>query len=382
MNERSTLSDEQTGHGPTASRDEPAREACALDRGRLSVPAVLASLVLAACGGGDSLPEAAEDPGAASASATPSASTGPTASPASDMDVVSSSPSTTESPTDTSAESVAGPSGGTEGVVPPSAPSLSPPNAPEAPDGAGAGDGPVRLRPKCVTQDSQVLLVGDSYINWISHSFPADLAELSGQNWRLEAIGGTSLASGGIAFLGVGFIPDQFERAIAADPNAHTIVMDGGGNDVLIRDVALAPNSCTRSGSSDAPGCQQIVDLAVDAARDLIARAAAQGIRDVIYFFYPHVPAFTFLTEDDPNEILDYALPKARDVCERAEEATGGTLRCRFVDMVPVFAGHPEYFNEDIHPNQVGGRVMAETIWQIMEDNCLGQKGAKDCCEP
>jgi hypothetical protein len=266
--------------------------------------------------------------------------------------------------------------------VAPSAPPVGPPNASETPAPPGAGDDSASLRPKCVTQDSQVLLVGDSYINWISHSFPADLAELSGQDWRLEAIGGTSLASGGLAFLGLGFIPDQFDRAMAADPNAHTIVLDGGGNDVLLRDTALAPSSCTRSGSSEDPGCQRIVGLAVDAARDLMARAASQGIRDVVYFFYPRVPAFTFLTEDDPNEILDYALPKARDVCERAEDATEGKLRCRFVDMVPVFDGHPEYFNEDIHPNQVGGRVMAEKIWQVMEDNCVGQKGAKECCEP
>jgi hypothetical protein len=24
---------------------------------------------------------------------------------------------------------------------------------------------------------------------------------------------------------------------------------------------------------------------------------------------------------------------------------------------------------------------MADKIWQVMTDKCLGQKGAKDCCE-
>jgi hypothetical protein len=233
-----------------------------------------------------------------------------------------------------------------------------------------------------VTKDSQVLLIGDSYINWISHSFPADLARISGQNWRLEAVGGTSLASGGVGLIGLGFIPDQLVHALAIDPDVHTIVMSGGGNDILVRDTAYAPNSCTIAGSSQDPGCQLVVSMASEAARKLMLDAAAAGIRDVVYFFYPHVPANTILTQDDPNEILDYSLPRARAVCEGAEEASGGSLRCTFVDMVPVFEGHPEYINEDIHPNQVGGRVMAETIWQVMQDHCLGQKGAHECCEP
>jgi len=266
-------------------------------------------------------------------------------------------------------------------LAPPPDP-LSTPISPPSPSPGVGETPPPRLLPKCVTKDSQVLLVGDSYINWISHSFPADLAEISGQNWRLEAIGGMSMASGGIGLIGFGFIPDQLDRAIAADPDVHTIVMDGGGNDILVRDAAIAPNSCTTAGSSKDPGCQRAVSLAVEAARNLMLDAASAGIRDVVYFFYPHVPASTILTQDEPNEILDYALPQAKALCEDAEEATGGSLRCRFVDMVPVFDGHPEYINEDIHPNALGGRVMAEKIWEVMEDNCLGKKGAHDCCEP
>jgi hypothetical protein len=109
--------------------------------------------------------------------------------------------------------------------------------------------------------------------------------------------------------------------------------------------------------------------------------ASTRGARDVVYFFYPHVPANTILSDDSPNEILDYALPMAKALCEGTEQQTGGKMRCTFVDMVPVFAGHPDYFNEDIHPNDKGGKAMADKIWQVMTDKCLGQKGAKDCCE-
>jgi hypothetical protein len=156
---------------------------------------------------------------------------------------------------------------------------------------------------------------------------------------------------------------------------ASTVDCDLSGRWLLVvREVATALGAQS--------GCQRVVSLAVEAAKRLMLDAASVGIRDVVYFFYPHVPAFTFLTEDVPNEILDYALPRAKALCEGAEQETGGQLRCTFIDTVPVFDGHPEYFNEDIHPNPVGSRAMAEKVWQVMQDHCLGQKGPHDCCEP
>ena len=42
------------------------------------------------------------------------------------------------------------------------------------------------------------------------------------------------------------------------------------------------------------------------------------GIRDVLYYFYSHVPEGTLIGGWHPNEILDYALPKARAACDVA----------------------------------------------------------------
>jgi hypothetical protein len=238
---------------------------------------------------------------------------------------------------------------------------------------------PTAARPKpfCMAKDSQLIVIGDSYIDWLSHSFPEDIKKESGQNWRMEAVGGTSIGSGGI-----GPIPPQFDNSIAADPDAHTVLMDGGGNDILVADITLDPfGDCTNTGSSKNPNCQMIVKLALDAADMLMNRMAAKGIRDVIYFFYPHVPANTILTGNNPDEILDYALPMVKSFCDGAEQRTGGNLRCTFVDMVPVFMGHNDWFNTDIHPNNLGSAAMAKKIWQVMTEKCIGQKGPKDCCE-
>lgn len=234
-----------------------------------------------------------------------------------------------------------------------------------------------RPKPFCMKKDSQLIVIGDSYINWISHTFPDDIKRVSGQSWRMEAVGGTSIGSGGIGPIG-----PQFDDSIARDPDAHTILMDGGGNDVLVPDPTLDLfGDCTNTGSSKNANCQKIVQLALDAASKIMDRAVSKGIRDVVYFFYPHVPANTILTGNNPNEILDYALPMVRSFCEGVEQRTSGKLRCTFVDMVPVFEGHKDWFNEDIHPNSKGSAAMADKIWAVMTDKCIGQKGPKDCCE-
>jgi hypothetical protein len=63
-------------------------------------------------------------------------------------------------------------------------------------------------------------VLGDSYVNWMTHSFPVALAREAGETWRLYAVGGTAMATGGIA----GLIPPQLPRALAADKDIVAIV--------------------------------------------------------------------------------------------------------------------------------------------------------------
>jgi hypothetical protein len=247
-----------------------------------------------------------------------------------------------------------------------------------------AGQALPSLKPKCVQKDSQVIVIGDSYINWPSHTFPQDMANESGQNWRMEAIGGMSMATGGVGGPLGEYIPNQFDDAIASDPDAHTVLMDGGGNDVLVGWTANPDiEQCKDTGSSQLAVCQKVVSDAIAAADKLLNRMAAAGIRDVVYFFYPHIPEGRSIGGPHPNEILDYALPMVRDFCNGAADRTDGKLRCHFIDMIPVFEGHnPEWFNSDIHENSDGSKAMAKKVWEVMTDACVAQKaGTVTCCE-
>ena len=239
---------------------------------------------------------------------------------------------------------------------------------------AGTGAGGSVNHP-CTPKASQTVVVGDSYINWVSHTFPTDMARVAGETWRMYAIGGTSMASGGI-----GFIPDQFDRALAEDPDIKTVVMTGGGNDVLVCDGVRFPGCLSCKNGSIAEPCPSIVNLALTRAEGLMEKAASAGVRDVVYFFYPHVPTNTPIGGTNPNNILDFALPKVKALCDSAEAKTGGRLRCHFVDMIPVFENHPDYFaSGDIHPNSRGSAAMAQAIWSTMQSKCVSQKSG--CCQ-
>lgn len=252
---------------------------------------------------------------------------------------------------------------------------------------AGSDAGPA-LKPKCVKKDSQVLIIGDSFINWISHSFPEQIQTATGQNWRMLAVGATSMGSGG-----VGRIPDQFDQAMKADPDAHTIVMDGGGNDVLVADATLDLfGECRDTGAAMKPNCQKIVKIAIDAASAMLDRATTAGIRDVVYFFYPEIPEGRLIGGPHPLEILRYALPMVKDFCDGVEGRTKGKTRCHFIDMIPVFKGHTpgvggvvagsteDWYNEDIHPNSKGSQAEVDAVWKLMKERCIGQKN-QSCCE-
>jgi hypothetical protein len=237
-------------------------------------------------------------------------------------------------------------------------------------------------RPPCLEKSSQVVLIGDSYIDWVSHTFPADLNRAAGgAKFRNHAVGGFSMATGGI-----GSIPSEIDDAVQEDPDIIAAVVTGGGNDILVPDLFQFPHGLdctTRTDSPTIAECQKIVALATEAARGAMRELADAGVRDVVYFFYPHVPEGTLIGGPHPNQILDYAKPMVEAACAEALTDTLGQLACHFVDLIPVFEDHPEYFAPtDIHPNPRGSAAMAQAIWEKMTLECVAQPESSGCCEP
>jgi lysophospholipase L1-like esterase len=209
--------------------------------------------------------------------------------------------------------------------------------------------GEVEPPPDCeigTTPASEVIVIGDSYLaitSVVDHIQVS--ARLNGslgpqESYRRYDAGGTQMGNG-------------------QDPAIDTVIMNGGGNDVLIGSA----NGCL-SNPPPAQACVAAIDVVLEAAEQLLADMAGAGVQHVVYHFYPHLPPGLGAT----TETVDYAAPLVQAVCEAAP------VECHFVDLRPAFEGHPEYITFDgVHPSEEGSVVIADLVWGTMVEHCVAQ---------
>ena len=238
---------------------------------------------------------------------------------------------------------------------------------------AGGGMGGAPFKSPCLKKPSQVVFLGDSYVNYIvahpelnglvAGDAIKDGALMTGQNYRDYAVPGATMAAASAIM-----IPPQWPQAVMADPDIKVVIMDGGGNDVLISNP-----QCKAAGSQNNTTCQQVVANTVMAVGNLIDQFQKAGVVDLIYFFYPHVPT-------GGADIADYAWTRLQN---SAKVLTTDKFRMQVVDLVPLFNGHPEYvFSDQIHATAAGEQVIADAIYKVMKDSCIAQPASKGCCIP
>jgi hypothetical protein len=245
--------------------------------------------------------------------------------------------------------------------------------------GTGGTTGAATGGPCLTDLTTQAAIFGDSYVTgFTTPPLQPALAQLdpSLKNTPNYAVLGVSLATGGLS--PSQDVPLQFASAIKAHPNLKFTIMDGGGNDLIECDTKQFPGCdtlCAQAGSSKNSTCLAIVQKAMDAAAALLKTASDAGVKDTVYFFYPHTPA----KNGGYNEMLDYVEPLAKAACDGANAASGGKLSCWFVDLVQPFKtafgdANPAYFEKllGVHPTQPGVTLMAQQIFNTMKAHCVG----------
>ena len=206
-------------------------------------------------------------------------------------------------------------------------------------------------------------MIGDSYPA-LSGEIAKNLESLAttagslaqGSTYRTYYVSGTNMV-GGLS----PNIPAQFTEAVTADPDIKYVIMDGGGNDIL-----LANSACiTTQPPPASANCVKVINDAVSAATTLFGQMKTAGVKSVVYYFYPHLPTGG---KQYVNTTLDYAFPLVKAACDTAP------IPCYFVDTRPPFEGHPEYIGSDgIHPTTAGSDVIAGLIWGVMKQQCIAQ---------
>jgi hypothetical protein len=236
--------------------------------------------------------------------------------------------------------------------------------------GAGAGGTGGSGERECVmgaVMASQVALIGDSYLDYgpvtfgptagnqpggiqtqIEKRAVEDGKLMSGQHYRPYYVSGTRFLDGSIQA--------QWDMAKRENPDIKVVIMDGGGNDVL-----LGQEGCTVLNRPSDAVCVDVIKQSTDSCKELWQQLAADGVEDVVMFFYPNAPiapGFSAASE-----------PIAKANCDSMVSP-----RCTFVSTLMPFMGHSTYIGGDgIHPTQMGQVVIGDLIWDAMVDRCIAQ---------
>jgi len=281
------------------------------------------------------------------------------------------------------------------------------------PDGAGGGGdasngsaaddaGDDAAGTACVTGQvtpDEVVVLGDSYLDpaWANtaldiYADAQDAGSLpANTTYRHYDIGGASLAWGNPDTQW--YIPYQYDPMAKTDlsvPNPgdiKVVIMDGGGNDVLIGNT-----SCETTAPPGNTSCTTTIQNAIAKAQSTMQEMVEDGVEAIVFFFYPHLdPAgggILLTPAPTVNDTLDYAYPLAEGVCcgsTFTSTATnyscsghpvpGSSTKCVFVDTRPAFEGHiADYIKSDnVHPTPAGAQVIANLVWNAMKANCIAQ---------
>ncbi|HTB76012.1 MAG TPA: SGNH/GDSL hydrolase family protein [Polyangiaceae bacterium] len=261
-------------------------------------------------------------------------------------------------------------------------------SASDGDDGASEVD----AAPSCVkgqvTAD-EVVMLGDSYLDAPWGDVGPTLMMEANATYRHYYIGGAAMAWGNpdTQF----YIPYQYDpmaktdTAVMNPTDIKVIIMDGGGNDVLIGNT-----SCEQTAPPGNTSCVTTIQSAIGEAQTLMHQMAADGVKSIVFFFYPHLdPAGGgILLTPAPaiNDTLDYAYPLAEQICcgstftstlsspTCSGQPVPGTT-CVFVDTRPSFEGHlADYIKSDhVHPTPAGAQVISDLLWKAMQDHCIAQ---------
>lgn len=200
------------------------------------------------------------------------------------------------------------------------------------------------------TATTRTVIIGDSMF-WSGMPFwggqPSPLSKWletwAGHSIENHALVGASLEDGWVKSIRAQY------HDLNKQPNITTLIMDGGGNDVISH-----RNDCEQWNQA----CRDMVDRSMGIAASILDDAHKDGISDVIYLGFYYLKGL--------ENAADYADTKMRTVCSDAP------VECYFVDprynaTTGTGLKTPDMLGGDgIHPTQEGYKVLAQLIWDTV----------------
>lgn len=221
-------------------------------------------------------------------------------------------------------------------------------NLPGEPTSAGAGG----ERDPCTTGQvlaSEVVWIGDSWViqPGTQHTRLTELARQAGTlapnedySWDLPK-DAASMAD----------VTRQYEAREAGATKIKVLLMDGGTWDPVIANFT----------NMSVPAA---IDNSIADFKAFIAKVESDGtVQHIVYFLMPELPTIPGVAE---------MRPELQQACE------GSSVSCHFLDLEPLWKmrrdDEPSYTADNgTWASEKGGTVIAEAMWQIMQDDCIAQ---------
>jgi hypothetical protein len=178
-----------------------------------------------------------------------------------------------------------------------------------------------------------VVTIGDSWMNLYIAGIEQSLDKASGQMYRHYAVPGTLVLNEQI--------PGQYESAKMENPDIKTVVMTGGGNDILT-------DSCADTA------CNSIVDNVSARLTTLMQEMGKDGVLDLVLIGY------TYPDDMTKRESLDYSRMLSSKLC-----AEDSMPRCHYLDSTTLMLT----LRDGIHPDDAGYDLIGQTVWKMMQDD-------------
>jgi lysophospholipase L1-like esterase len=194
---------------------------------------------------------------------------------------------------------------------------------------------------------SDVVTIGDS---WMSNTLGTGdaiegaLRRLTMQRYRNYGVQGVLLTQSGL--FGAA-IPTQYDQAKRVDPDIKTVIMTGGGNDIIQN--ATVQSSCETGGDA----CVRTIMEIGMTLNTLWTKMADDGVQDVVYIRY----------SDDAGSTADNIREMGRmppPIC------TTGKIRCHSLETTEAVMAQ---LIDGIHPSQAANDRVAKMIVDYMEKN-------------
>jgi hypothetical protein len=204
-----------------------------------------------------------------------------------------------------------------------------------------------------VADRNDVATFGDSIFD-LNGVIQTELEANAGETFRDYTTSGAKLSGGSLAPA----VDEQYASANAANPDITTVVMNGGGNDILIPAMIFDQYRCKTKWYRPnlSSSCKNLINNIKVTQVDLLDQMANDGVEDIIYLAYYELVR----GNDNLNQAVHYGDQKLIEGCD------GTIANCTLVDPRGTISA-AQIESDDIHPTVAGSEVLAAQVWPLLE---------------